>query len=376
MPRTRPSPLGKRILFAYRAPIRPVFEAIERGELPASYAVGYQRFQRQAFELSYYDHDSRGRTSQVVARAINPAMARLLGVGFDISPALQSLPAMRRQHVIFTTLDGAGLPVMLLRLLGLLRTPVVHRAGGLLKRFRAARGSLRWRVTRRLLSQATCIVCYSQTQQEWLTQFMDLPPNRVLCLNSLPAVDVEFLNRAPVGDEGFVLSAGRERHRDFGLLFEVAQQLPDIDFVAVGGRKSFAGLRAPANVKTFIELPYPRLVELYRAARLVVLPVRNNRYSNAGLVLGEVMSLGKAVVLSNVEAVRGIAPLESGECCVLVDPGDVGQLSEAVGRLNEDGARREALGQRAKAVARDCFSLDRYVAQMSDLFARVASKRA
>ncbi|MBI2865664.1 MAG: glycosyltransferase family 4 protein [Chloroflexi bacterium] len=369
------SDVGKRLFFVYRFPVRRTLAAIERGELPESYAMGYHRCGQHGFDVSCFDGEDWSRSWQALARAINPPMAKLLGVPFDASGALHSLGAMRDRDLVFTILDGAGLPVMLLRLFRLLRTPVVHHTGELIKQFRTAQGSLRWRLARRLLRQATCIVCDTRTQEEWLTGFMQIPSSSVLCLNSIAGVDLEFLDGRPVTDEGFVLCVGRERHRDFELLFQVARQLPHVDFVAVGTGKRFAGLDAPANVRTFVDLPYLKVVDLYRSARLVALPLKDNRYSMAGRVVGEAMALGKAVVLSNVEALRGIGPLESGECCVLVDPGDLGQLTEAVRRLYNDAALRETLGQKAKVVARDCFSLDQYVARMSQLFTRIAGER-
>ncbi|MBI2864752.1 MAG: glycosyltransferase family 4 protein [Chloroflexi bacterium] len=368
--------MGKRLFFVYRLPVRHTLAAIERGELPESYSGGYQRFGQRGFDVSCFDGEGRSRSWQALARAINPTMAKLLDVPFDARGALHSLGAMRDSDLVFTIMDAAGLPVLLLRLLGLLGTPVVHRTGGLIRQFRPAQGSFGWRLARRLFSQAACIVCDTRTQEEWLTGFMQIPSSRVVCLNSIAGVDLAFLDGRPASDEGFVLSVGRERSRDFGLLFQAARQLPHIDFVAVGRSKRFAGLDAPANVRTLVDLPYLEVVDLYRTARLVVLPLKDNRYSMAGRVVGETMALGKAVVLSKVEALRGIAPLESGECCVLVDPGDLDQLTGAIRRLYDDAALREALGQRAKVVARERFSLDGYVARISELFASVASGNA
>src|SRR3989304_2224204 len=61
----------------------------------------------------------------------------------------------------------------------------------------------------------------------------------------------------------------------------------------------------------------------------------------------EAMALGKAVVATRVGCSREI--ILDGENGLLVNPGDVPQLAEALGRLLEDGELRRALGMAAAA---------------------------
>jgi alpha-1,3-rhamnosyl/mannosyltransferase len=77
---------------------------------------------------------------------------------------------------------------------------------------------------------------------------------------------------------------------------------------------------------------------VYAGARLLVLPSFDEGF---GMPVVEAMSLGVPVVASN----RGALPEVSGGAAVLVDPEDLGGLSQAMERVLFDGALARRLGE-------------------------------
>jgi glycosyltransferase involved in cell wall biosynthesis len=93
-----------------------------------------------------------------------------------------------------------------------------------------------------------------------------------------------------------------------------------------------------------------------------------------GLPIGliEAMAAGLPVVGTNVEGIRDvITPEEDG---VLVEPGDVAALKNALARLAQDEQRRKALGRSGRRKAAEKYSLQRCVREYERLFAALATR--
>src|SRR5262249_10981472 len=89
-----------------------------------------------------------------------------------------------------------------------------------------------------------------------------------------------------------------------------------------------------------------------------------------GRVILEAMLLGKPVIATAAGGVPEF--IQDGQTGFLTTPGDPAQLAERVIGLLEDGALRRQMGERARAWAREQFSLPRHVAAMSAIYETVA----
>lgn len=91
-----------------------------------------------------------------------------------------------------------------------------------------------------------------------------------------------------------------------------------------------------------------------------------------GRVILEAMLLGKPVVAT---AAGGVPELiQDGETGFLTPPGDAERLAERLVALLQSAPLRHAMGERARAWAREQFSLSRHVATMSDMYERLARR--
>jgi glycosyltransferase involved in cell wall biosynthesis len=113
----------------------------------------------------------------------------------------------------------------------------------------------------------------------------------------------------------------------------------------------------------------PSPQELYPTARLVVVP--SLWPEPFGLVGPEAMAHGIPVVASRVGGIPEW--LDDGEVGFLVEPGDVQGLADRINRLLFDRPLARRLGQRARAVAGNRFTVPGYVDRFLDVLKEAIS---
>jgi D-inositol-3-phosphate glycosyltransferase len=89
-------------------------------------------------------------------------------------------------------------------------------------------------------------------------------------------------------------------------------------------------------------LPHSQALTHLALSDVVAVP---SQWEGFGLAAVEAMALGKPVVASNVGGLAEV--VTDGQNGLLVPAGDVGRLAAALGRLLQDRAARERLGQTA-----------------------------
>ena len=108
------------------------------------------------------------RRQALWARAAGAAINRLLyragGYGGDFASMLGSLRTANRADVIFSTVDTVGIPLILLKRIGLVRKPLVYVSIGLPERLMQLRGKPMHSLYRSALRRSAAIVAYSSTK--------------------------------------------------------------------------------------------------------------------------------------------------------------------------------------------------------------------
>jgi glycosyltransferase involved in cell wall biosynthesis len=102
-------------------------------------------------------------------------------------------------------------------------------------------------------------------------------------------------------------------------------------------------------------------------ADVFVLP--SLRESSGSLALLEALQAGVAVVASNVDGIP--EDVTDGESALLVEPGNVGQLTGALTRVLTDRELRRRLAERARTTLVERFSADAFTAALRNLYAEL-----
>jgi len=213
------------------------------------------------------------------------------------------------------------------------------------------------------------------------------PPERIVQIASGVSVDSAIqgpeAKRAirerlglPAGP--ILLFVGRlNEHKGAGRLLRILPRLlarhADLTLVLLGDgpqRRELEGLGEKLGVSSHVrwlgERPDPE--EVFRAADVFALPTQGEGMSNALL---EAMAAGLPCVATRVSGnVEALTDEESGLLVKLDDPGG---LTEAIGRLLDDGALCARMGRMAQARVRTHFSEERMVEAYRGLYYRLVS---
>jgi len=314
------------------------------------------------------------RWAQLGGEALKRGLERAGGYGGDFATVLASLRPASKADVVFSTVDTVGIPLMLLGRAGRLRPPLVYVAIGLPERLLQLRSERMRRLYASALGSCASVIAYSEYEagelRSWLERY-----GFAQRVEFVPfGVDAESFRTTfepPVVD---VVSVGADPHRDFPLLLEVAERMPDVSFRIVTSADHSRGLATvPENVVIETDIPFEAMRQRLGEARVVALPVRENSYSGATTVLLQAMALGKPVVVTRTQAIATGYGLVDGENCRLVAPGDDVGFERALGDVLRDEFHARALGSSARATVERELTWERYVDRIEELLRDAAS---
>jgi glycosyltransferase involved in cell wall biosynthesis len=207
------------------------------------------------------------------------------------------------------------------------------------------------------------ILVHSANQVELLTSELRIPASRLAVVPY--AVDVDYWHPVATAEQaGLVIATGRE-HRDYAGLVAACPHSSQVFITDASAHSPNAVRTSPTVWPPNVErrgLPLASLRDLYARANVVVVPVLPTASPFGVTSLLEAMAMGKAVVVTSTEGLRGL--VDDGVTGLLVPPGDVDAMRVAIEQLLDDPARRREMGRAARAAAVERFGLDRYVAEL------------
>ncbi|NIA15086.1 MAG: glycosyltransferase [Nitrospiraceae bacterium] len=161
----------------------------------------------------------------------------------------------------------------------------------------------------------------------------------------IPAVELK-----PASGDYIACVARLSPDKGVDVLIRAARRLPQYAFRIAGEGPLMDTLRreAPNNVKFLGQVEPTAVAELYRGARLAVVP--STGLEGFGLVAVEAMGQEIPVVASNIGALGEV--VDEGVTGLLFEAGNDADLASKLGALWDDADRRHRMGQsgRAKAV--------------------------
>jgi hypothetical protein len=195
------------------------------------------------------------------------------------------------------------------------------------------------------------------------------PPKMRLCLYFYTFTEEDLA--APAPEPGDYIFAGGNSHRDYEPLVEAARQMPDLKFLIATSRlRSGPGL--PSNV-TVRDVPHAEFVQLMRAARAVVVPMRPMRTRAAGQqTYLNAMLLRKPTVIKDSFAVHD--HVRDKENALIVDGSPQSYVDAIRWVLDPANADRVArLCEEAHRSAKNDFSFEKHVSCLLSTMDEAAS---
>jgi glycosyltransferase involved in cell wall biosynthesis len=241
---------------------------------------------------------------------------------------------------------------------------------------------------RALLRRASAVITTSMAYRDSshaLTPWRD--KTHVIPLGLPPAannVDVasDSLIKWPVGGIR-LLAVGRLSYfKGFDVLLRALAQVPRLGLVLIGDGECGASLRQLAHELGIQDrvnfvgrinmdpVGERTLIQAYADAEIFCLP-STERAESFGLVLLEAMRAGLAVIASDIPGSGVGSVVRDGETGVLVQPGNVDGLVNALRSLADDAELRRRFGDAGQRRWREEFSLDQSVGRTLALYHEV-----
>ena len=355
------------VWFLFNRPRQQRLRQTRQGQWPGEGLYGFLSLRDRGFDAQFSDlgHEpSLLRSSSKVLEDLISDRGRK--VGFNLAQAWTLRKELARADLIFATADSSALGVLAMKDAGLIKTPIVYSTIGLAAGFSKTKG-LHLRYYKRLLRLAECIVYYGEGEGDLLKDAFDVPADR---LRFVPfCVEADFFGLENNRD-GPALAVGLDHRRDWKLLFEAVRAI-GIPLDLICNRDLLVGLSIPDSVQVLDPVSMVDLREKLSRARFVVLPVRQNPYTGATITLLQSMAAGCATIVSNTRAIESGYALEQEKNVLLVPPGDLGALADAMRRLDGDDALRNQLGLQARKTVRSKHDLALLADNLTLLFREV-----
>jgi glycosyltransferase involved in cell wall biosynthesis len=233
------------------------------------------------------------------------------------------------------------------------------------------------------LRLASRIICVSNVVRRSFLN-LGLPEGNVMTI--YPGVDIDFYAPVEVEQSDFrplILSVGRVIRRK-GIQFliravgELSKSHPKIRAMIVGPDGGYRGAleeivekeSLSSKIRFLGPLPEEELREQMAEADMFVLPSLEEQMPEAML---RAMAMGKPVVASNVGGVP--EAIHDGTNGLLVEPGEVTALTQAIDKLIGDQKLATQVGRAARVTAVEKFSLRTLGVKMTDVYADLLNNK-
>lgn len=331
----------KKVRLLYFAAGHPDYEQI--GNVPSVVFYGTDRLREDpAFEFEAYWQ--RNKILQWLWFPIERYLIRRVGVGFRLDQALIHLSRIRRHDVILAETDSTGLPLLLLKRLGLIKSRVGFISAGLINELEHQQRTRLFGWYKWLLRAADFVVCWSPLEERMFRQLTGARATFV----PLEADTVYYQPSPQTPTQDFILCVGRDVGRDFETLFEALTDT-GVPAKVIASAHRVAGLAVPENVDLHTEkVDYQTLMDWYRQARLVIVNLQEIHRFTGQRALLEALAMGKATVAARTQALTSTYPLVDGRDVVFYEPGDASDLTQKIRKLYDDQKKIRDLGFSAR----------------------------
>jgi glycosyltransferase involved in cell wall biosynthesis len=246
---------------------------------------------------------------------------------------------------IYAINEASVLPVLVLKWLRLLRTPVVLVNTALMnKRNQSGKRLKMWSF---FLTSADAIVSLSTMEVDATWRMFGLRQDRQHLVNML--VDTNFFAPSgPLGTGDYCLSAGTNEGRDYPTLLKALPEgqklliVTDPYNAAIVEKNKLPG----QLVEVKQAVPIDQLKKLYEDAKAVINPIGEVDFASGHTILLENMALGRPVIVSMVRGMKDY--FEDGVHAIGVKPYDVEDMREKLSAYLVAPEKFAAIGQQAR----------------------------
>ena len=342
--------MKKKVLYVYRTRRKQILDDWHKGKGPDNMLFGLNHLRQMGYQVDFFDVSySFFNPLHWLFYPLEHAVIHQIGMGFKIDQAVTLLPLIRRYDAIVLTSDSAGMPFLWLKYMKIIDKPMILLGGGTSGVLRANYNSWVVPFYRKILSAVDIMTCYAKVEIDFFTKKMEMAKDKVRYIPY--GTDWWFYSKPSKRKRTIVAAAGVDESRDYKTFFAAVKGL-DAKVEVACRPDNVAGLDIPANVKVEYVDSYLKMRNLFRRARVMVVPLKEINRSAGQMVVLESASAGCPLVVSKVKGITGAYKFEDGKHLLFTPTGDPGTLQQQIKSLLEEPLVGEAMGKRISRFVR------------------------
>ncbi len=322
-----------RILFLYVVDWSREIADFGKGLVPSHRLFGYAELKELGHQAFVCPRPSR--FSGMVSKSIY----------WRIYQALHSALHPNEFDAIFAVNEATAIPLLVLKRLGLLKTPVIVFNTGLMHpRNRCGSRKAMWRW---LLPAAEAVVSQTTMEQAAVWKEFGLEESRQFLIPML--VDLNFFKP----DEGiptadYCLAVGTTEGKDYRTLLKALPRNEKLVIVTDAYNAAIVreNLEEGMDVSVQQAVPIQKLKRMYQEAKVIINPLADTPYGTGHTVVLENMVLGKPVIVTSVPGIDDY--FDDGMTAIAVKPADPDDLRSKIQAYLENPGAFSHIAEKAR----------------------------
>ncbi len=357
-----------KVFFVYNGPRAQIFQKDNFHTDMRAPLYGLDHMAQFSIEANYSDEGFKRSALTIILDLLGRILHNTVNFPAGLSQPIVLRKELNKADVIFATASRCGIPVVILKYLGIIKKPVVFASIGFPEHLEAVKDRFIFKLYQKVFKRIDKIICYGWREKEKLQEYLNIPPRKLYFIPF--GVDVEYFKPNSTKVENFALSIGADTQRDYKTLFEAVTDL-EMNLTLITFQRNIEGLSIPKNVKVYYEVPFRYIKEFYSKSRFVIFPIKENSYSGATTCLLQAMAMRKVVIVSKTQAIQNGYNLLNGENCILVTPGNAKEIQEAILYLLNNPKEMVRIGSNARRTVEKWHTWHRYVGNLARIFGEV-----
>lgn len=314
---------------------------------PYTEFYGYDKFIKDPnFEVNFLQIHQKGML-WLLWRPFELYLCLKTGVGFKLDKVLANLKLINSQDIVLAVNDSAGLPLVLLKKLRIIKPKIAFISAGLINNLEIHQKHWVFKFYSWFLKKADLILCWSPFEENLFKSLIKVKAKFILLESDLDFYKPDY--NKPLGN--FVLSIGRDIGRDYKSLFKALQDLK-IPAKIIANPNHVKNLKVPDNIELYTKrVEFPILINWYKKAKLVIINLKENHRFSGQRALLEALALGKATITAETKALTSTYNLKDNQEIIFYKPGDINDLKDKINLIYNNPDKIRNLGKQARMFA-------------------------
>lgn len=358
----------KKVLFLYKTPRKQVYIDKKKGIGPDTILYGANHLEDFGFDLKIYDWAfSKFNPLLWLFYPVQLVAGKMTGIGFKLDQAVLLLPFMNKETIVISTMDTAGLPVLFLKKLGFIKSPVIYLSIQLAQSIGKQPNKFPFNWYKSLLKYADAIVCYSDYEKNILNSINKktyfIPPGTDIGYYSKKAKLSIKKSAVPV-----ILSFGWDTNRDYKTFINAVGK-KKVKGIIVTAPENILGIKMPNNVKVYYNLPPSNLRELIFKSDIIVIPTKKVKWPAGQLSTLDALACGKPVIVPELPSLINTFNLKSNVNCLTYIPENSESLTKKLDILIADRTLSKRISKAGQKIANK-YSTEIFASKLSDIISK------